>query len=283
MVLIALVLAASQPQDARVLTQESQIKELCDALRAQPAEADLDPAQQVAARKAAAARREEALSRWYEVEIPSKGFALGRYRAQDLRLELDGDRPVRALDDMLSLDLEGIDDVAFTARPEQVSAWSREKKAGALRLRVVWKPAAERCAGSAAAEAWRIAGRVRSWQLVGAEGVMAAADEDGEPTGSGPQKARVEKVTLDSDAAPQEDEGRERLSAAQRALDRCAAAAQRGGNMLLSFSIQGGRVREPKVIMDSVRDEKASGCVAHAIAGAEVGGSGNGTASIAFE
>lgn len=283
MVLIALVLAASQPQDARVLTQESQIKELCDALRAQPAEADLDPAEQVAARKAAAARREEALSRWYEVEIPSKGFALGRYRAQDLRLELDGDRPVRALDDMLSLDLEGIDDVAFTARPEQVSAWSREKKAGALRLRVVWKPAAERCAGSAAAEAWRIAGRVRSWQLVGAEGVVAAANEDGEPTGSGPQKARVEKVTLDSDAAPQEDEGRERLSAAQRALDRCAAAAQRGGSMLLSFSIQGGRVREPKVIMDSVRDEKASGCVAQAIAGAEVGGSGNGTASIAFE
>jgi hypothetical protein len=148
---------------------------------------------------------------------------------------------------------------------------------------VVWKPAAERCAGSAAAEAWRIAGRVRSWQLVGAEGVLAAADEDGEPAGAGPQKARVEKVTLDSDAAPQEDEGRERLSAAQRALDRCAAAAQRGGSMLISFSVQGGRVREPKVIMDSVRDEKASGCVAHAIAGADVGGSGNGTASIAFE
>jgi hypothetical protein len=283
MVLIALVLAASPLPDARVLTQESQIKELCEALRAQPDEADLDPAEQVAARKAALARREQAISRWYEVEIPSKGFALGRYRPQDLRLELDGDRPVRALDDMLSLDLEGIDDVAFTARPDQVSAWSREKKAGTLRLRVVWKPAAERCAGSAAAEAWRIAGRVRSWQLVGAEGVLAAADEDGEPAGAGPQKARVEKVTLDSDAAPQEDEGRERLSAAQRALDRCAAAAQRGGSMLLSFSVQGGRVREPKVIMDSVRDEKASGCVAHAIAGADVGGSGNGTASIAFE
>jgi hypothetical protein len=52
---------------------------------------------------------------------------------------------------------------------------------------------------------------------------------------------------------------------------------------MVSFSIQGGRVREPKVIMDSVRDEKASGCVAHAIAGAEIGGSGNGTATIAFE
>ncbi|HET9753069.1 MAG TPA: hypothetical protein VFP52_08905 [Myxococcales bacterium] len=117
MVLIAFLLAASQPQDARVLTQESQLKELCHTLRAQPAEADLDPAERVAARKAALARREAALSRWYEVEVPSKGFAFGRYRAGDLALELDGDRPVRALDDMLSLDLEGIDDVAFSARP----------------------------------------------------------------------------------------------------------------------------------------------------------------------
>jgi hypothetical protein len=283
MVLIALVLAASQPQDAVVLTRESQLKELCQALAAQPAEADLDPAERVAAGKTALARRDAALSRWYEVEIPAKGFALGRYRAQEQQLELDGDRPVRALDDMLSLDLEGIDDVAFNARPEQVSAWSREKKAGTLRLRVVWSPAAERCAGSAAAEAWRIAARVRSWQLIGAEGVVAAANEDGEPAGAGPQKARVQQVTLDSDAAPQEDEGRERLSAAQRALDRCAATAQRAGNLMVSFSIQGGRVREPKIIMDSVRDEKASGCVAHAIAGAEVGGSGSGTASIAFE
>jgi hypothetical protein len=283
MVLIALVLAASQPQDALVLTQESQLKELCQALRAQPAEADLDPAERVAARKAAQARREEALSRWYEVEIPSKGFAFGRYRAQDRALELDGDRPVRALEDMLFLDLEGIDDVAFNARPDQVSEWSREKKAGTLRLRVVWKPSADRCAGSAAAESWRIAGRVRSWQLVGTEGVLAMANEDGEPVGTGPRQAKVEKVTLDSDRAPQEDEGRERLSAAQRALDRCAAAAQRGGNLMLSFSVEDGRVREPKVIMDSVRDERASGCVAHAIAGAEVGGSGTGTASIAFE
>src|SRR3954469_18323097 len=283
MVLIALLLAASLPQDAVVLTQESQLKELCEALRARPPESGLDPAELVTARKVAQTRREEALSRWYQVEIPSKAFSLGRYREQDRQLELDGDRPVRALDDMLSLDLEGIDDVAFSARPEQVSAWSREKKAGTLRLRVVWKPAADRCAGSAAAESWRIAGRVRSWQLVGAEGVVAAANEDGEPAGTGPQKARVEKVTLDSDAAPQEEEGRERLSTAQRALDRCAAAAQRGGNLMISFSIQGGRVREPRIIMDSVRDEKASGCVAHAISGAEVGGNGSGTASIAFE
>jgi hypothetical protein len=243
----------------------------------------LDPAEVVAARKAAQSRREEALSRWYQVEIPSKAFSLGRYREQDRQLELDGDRPVRALDDMLSLDLEGIDDVAFSARPEDVSAWSREKKAGTLRLLVVWKPTAERCAGSAAAESWRIAGKVRSWQLVGAQGVLASANEDGEPEAPGPHQARVEKVALDSDGPPQEDEGRERLTGVQRALDRCAAAALRGGNLLISFSVQAGRVHEPQIVMDSVRDEKVSGCVARALAGVEVGGSGRGTASIAVE
>ncbi len=285
MPLLALLLLAAAPAapDVVQLTEKAQLKDLCDALRAQPSESDLDPAQVAAARKAAQARRDEALSRWYRVEVPAKGFAFGRYRAQDQQLELDGDRPLRALDDMLSLDLDGIDDVAFDASPGQVSAWSAQKKEKALRLVVVFKPTGERCAGSAAAESWRIAGNARSWELAGPEGTVAAANEEGEPVGAGPRKARVEKVTLESDAAPQQDEGRDRLTSSQSALDRCAAAAQRTGKLLVTFSIQGGRLRDPQVIMDSVRDEKVSGCVARALSGAEVSGAGRGTASIAVQ
>src|SRR5882762_2069391 len=135
-----LVLAAASSQDVVQLTQKSQVKELCDALRAQPSESDLDPAQVAAARKAAQARREETASRWYRVEVPAKGFAFGRYRAQDQQLELDGDRPLRAIDDMLALDLDGIDEVAFNAKPEQVTDWSQQKKGKMRRLAVVWKP-----------------------------------------------------------------------------------------------------------------------------------------------
>jgi hypothetical protein len=284
MLLAILLLAAAPTPEVVDLTQEAQLKELCEALRAQPSERDLDPAQVAAARKEAQARRDEAAARWYRVEVPAKGFALGRYRAQDQQLELDGDRPLRAIDDMLSLDLDGVDEVAFNARPEQVSAWSKEKKAKTLRLVVVWKPSGERCAGSAAAEAWRIAGHARSWELVGAEATLAAANEEGEPVGGGaPRQLRVEKVSLDSDGAPQENEGRDRLASSQQALDRCASGAQRAGRLLITFSVQGGRVREPQVIMDSLRDEKVSGCVARALSGAEVGGSGQGTASISVQ
>src|SRR3954465_10865280 len=132
--LAILVLAAAADPEVIQLTQKAQVKELCEALRAEPSERDLDPAQVAQARKAAQARREEAAARWYRVEVPSKGFAFGRYRAQDQQLELDGDRPLRAVDDMLSLDLDGVDDVAFNARPEQVAAWSKEKKAKTLKL-----------------------------------------------------------------------------------------------------------------------------------------------------
>lgn len=281
MLLIALLLAASQ--DTVTLTQPSQVKDLCEAIRAHTSATDLDPAEQVAAQKAALARRDEALSRWYRVEIPSKRFSFGQYREQDHQLELDGARPVRAVDDALALDLDGIDDVAFNARPEQVRAWSREKKAGLLKLVVVWKPTGNRCAGSAAAESWRIAGRVQSWQLVGADGVLASANEDAQPVGGGPRQVRVERVALDSDGAPQENEGRDRFSGAQRALDRCASGAERGGTLVVSFSVQGGRVHDPQVIMDSLRDDRVSSCVARALAGADVGGSGRGTASIAVE
>src|SRR3954466_2462136 len=171
------------PEEVVQLTQKAQLKELCEALRAEPSERDLDPAQVAQARKAAQARREEAAARWYRVEVPSKGFAFGRYRAQDQQLELDGDRPLRAIDDMLALDLDGTDEVSFNARPEQVTAWSAEKKVRTLRLVVVFKPTGERCAGSAAAESWRIAGHARSWELFGSQGAVATANEDGEPIG----------------------------------------------------------------------------------------------------
>jgi hypothetical protein len=279
MLLIAALIAA----DVFALNEVSQVKDLCAALREMPAAEDADPAEAAAAHRAAMVRRDEALARWYRTEIPAKGFVLGRYRVQDKLLELDGDRPVRAVDGTLSLDLDGLDDVAFNATPSQVSAWSKAKRAGALRLSVVWQPQGDRCAGSAAAEAWRIGGKVKSWELIGESGLVAAADSDGEPVGSVPHAVRIEKVVLESDAAPPADDGRGRLAAAQAALGRCAAAAQRGGKVLLSFAVQGGRVREPQVIMDSLRDERATGCVARAVAGAEVGGNGRGTASIAFE
>jgi len=69
----------------------------------------------------------------------------------------------------------------------------------------------------------------------------------------------------------------------QAALDRCASGAQRTGRILVSFSVQGGRVREPQVMMDSLRDDKVSGCLARALAGAEVDGQGRGTASFAVQ
>lgn len=275
MLLIALLLAA----DVVTLTQESQVKDLCAALRAQSFDPELDPAQAAAAAKAAEARREEAASKWYRLEVPSKGFTFGRYREQDKLIELDGDFPLRAVDNTLSLDLDGVDDVAFHATPEQVSAWSREKKAGTLRLIVVWKPAGERCAGSAAAESWRIAGKARSWEIADANGVVAAADAEGEPIGAAPKSVKIDKVTVESEDGTRET----RMTGVQRDLEKCAAGAQRGGSLVVAFNVQGGRVRDAQVIMDSLRDEKVAGCVARAVSGAEVGGTGHGTAAISLE
>jgi len=283
MLLITLLIAAAPVSDVVQLTQESQVKELCEALRAKPALEGADPAQEEAGHKAAQARREQAASQWYRLEVPSKGFAFGRYRDRERQIELDGDWPLRAVDGELSLDLEGIDDVAFNARPEQVTAWTAEKKAGSLKLVVVWKPTGERCAGSAAAEAWRVAGKVRSWELIGTQGMMAAADADGEPVGGGPRALRVEKVSLESDESPAEDDGRGRLAGVQGALQRCAARAQRSGTMLVTFSVQGGRVRDAQVIMDSLRDEKVADCVAKAVTGAALNGTGHGTASLSLD
>src|SRR2546430_16694996 len=106
---------------------------------------------------------------------------------------------------MLSLDVEDIDEVSFTARPEQVTAWAQEKKGKALKLVVVWKPSGARCAGSAAAEAWRIAGHARSWELVGAQGTLASANEEGDPVGGGPRQVASGKVARESHHAPLAD------------------------------------------------------------------------------
>lgn len=271
------------------LTKDDQAKELCAALRGSGGAFDGDPAEVAAARIAADDKRATALRHTYRLEVPSKGFAFGRYRAGENLLELDGDRPLRALAGALSLDLEGIDDVAFAARPEQVSQWSKDKKAGALKLVAVFRPDGERCAGSAAAKAFRLGGRALSWQIVDGEQVVAAANEAGEPVGgaAGSLAVRVESVSLDSDPAAPSDEGRERLSAAQRSLEKCAAGAPRGGSLVVTFAVQAGRVREPQVIMDALHDDGVSRCVSRALSGASLvgaaGANGRGTAAIMLQ
>lgn len=271
------------------LAKDDQVKDLCAALLGSDGSFAGDPAEVAAARIAADEKRAQALRHTYRLEIPSKGFAFGRYRAGENLLELDGDRPLRALAGALALDLDGIDDVAFAARPEQVSQWSKDKKAGAFKLVVVFRPAAERCAGSAAAKAFRMSGRALSWQLMDGEKVVAAANDAGEPVGSpaGPLAVRVDSVSLDSDAGAPPDESRERLSGSQRALEKCAARAPRTGSLMVTFAVQAGHVREPQVIMDAVHDDGVAQCVARALSGAPIAGaagaSGRGTAAITVQ
>jgi hypothetical protein len=278
MFLIALLLAAA-PEPV-LLSQKAQLKDLCAALNVQLAAGDLDPAQAVSARREALVRREEAAARWYEIEIPSKGFTLGRYREKDHLLELDGSRPLRAIDGMLSLDIDGTDDVAFEATSEQVTAWNAEKKGGTLRLVVVFQPSGDRCAGSPAAESWRIAGKARAWRLQGETVVVAASDGEGEPVGGGPRKLQVEKVSLESELNAPDDEGRSRLGPARAQLDKCAANAQHGGSLVLGFDLRAGRIADPQVLIDSLHDERTAACVAKAVQGVAMSGSGHGTASI---
>jgi hypothetical protein len=119
--------------------------------------------------------------------------------------------------------------------------------------------------------------------------VVAAANEAGEPLGgvAGPLSARVESVTIDGDLAAPQDEGRERLTAAQRPLAKCAAGAPRGGSLVVTFAVQSGRVREPQVIMDGLHDDGVAQCVARALSGVSIGGAagatGRGTAAINFQ
>ena len=73
-----LFIAALVAADVVALAEVPQVKELCAALREMPASEDQNPAEAAAAHKAALARRDEALGRWYRTEIPSKGFVFGR-------------------------------------------------------------------------------------------------------------------------------------------------------------------------------------------------------------
>ncbi len=280
--------AAPSPTPARLaaapLREEAQVGDLCDALRDLGDESDADPAQAAASRRAAHARHEEAAQEIYAVEIPSKGFAFGRFRPGEDLVELDGDRPLRAIDGVLSLDLDGTDEVAFPARPEQVSAWSKAKLAGTLKLVVLFRPDGERCAGSKAAHAWRLSGHSLSWQIEEGGKIRAAADEEGEPLGPPPgtRSMRIERVSLD-DA----DDATVRLTGVQARLDRCAAGAVRLGNLVVTFAVQAGHVRDPQVIMDALRDEVISACVARALSGAVLtgaaGASGRGTVTLALQ
>src|SRR5205814_2033563 len=159
MLLIALLLAA----DVVSLTQESQVKDLCAALREQPYDSELDPAQAAAAAKAAQAKREEAAGRWYRLEVPSKGFVFGRYQAQDKQRELDGDRPLHAVQNTPSLDLAGVDGgsppptPARRPRSAPAACWSRSRcRAGACgTLKSSWIRCGTRRSPAASRGRWR--------------------------------------------------------------------------------------------------------------------------------
>lgn len=281
LLLIALLAAAqTAPRDAIALSSEEQVREICAALREQNGE----PAPGVTV----APSRGQALSRLYQVRVPAKGFALGRYHDEEQELELDASRPLRALDGALTLDLANADDVAFRATPAQMKEWTRAKREGKLNLTVYFRPSGDGCAGNAAAHIFRFEGVPLWLQVEGTAGVLAAADEEGLPVEepSTTRSFRVSKVLLDSDA-PRPDAGKDRLSVAQSALDRCAQAARRRGSLVVSFSVQEGRVRNPQVIMDAARDEETARCVTQALAGAAIAsadpGATRGTASLAVQ
>jgi hypothetical protein len=289
------VSARQSTEPPMALVEEAQVRELCSALARRGAgpEAD-DPAEAAAALKEREAVAEKAVSRTYQVEIPSRGFTLGRYRPAQSELELDGSFPVRAIGDRLALDLDGIDDVAFSASPEQVATLLKEKKANELRLSVVFRVSGEPCAGNANARSWRLAGAPIAWQILDGRGVVAAANEEGLPIvpkgtdgrAAGPShrfSVKVEKLSLDEAA----DEGTAQFEGVQVPLDKCAAGAQRAGSLVVVFSVAGRHVRDPQVIVDGVRDEGTSQCVAHALSGAALSGardgSARGTATLALE
>ena len=301
--------APAAPPDAIALSTQQQLKELCASLeRTDSVRFTGDPSEISAARAAHEARRAEALGGVYRVEVPSKGFAFGHVRQGRDEVELDGDRPLRALSDALALDLAGIDDVAFHAAPRTLSDWSKQKEAGQLALVVVFRPDDERCAGSPIARHWRMGGRPLWWTIVDAGAAVASADEQGNPFEGAPaalpapaasaaaparsaaapahaaasvaapsaaarRSLVVESLTLDADGA---DDSKARLEGASPALDRCAAAAQRPGSLVVAFGLQAGRLRDPQVVMDGTRDEQLAGCVARALADASVAGGGSG-------
>jgi hypothetical protein len=287
--LLAASYAAAGRADTVPLTSEDQVRELCAALRTPLGPSELDPVQSAAQRQRADRLRREAVSRTYRLSVPAKGFAFGRYRLEQQEIELDGTRPLRALDGAISLDLAGINDVAFQASPRQVRDWNTRKAAGALSLVVQFRPSGDPCAGKAVAGIFRLSGEPLSWQIETEAGPVAAADEDGAPLEVGPPRIhtmRIERVALDLEQ-PALDDARERLGGAQPALDRCAHGVRRTGAMVVAFAVQGGRLRDVQVVMDALRDESVASCVAQALSGAQLRGidaaSGRGTASIALQ
>jgi hypothetical protein len=286
--LLAASLAAPGRQDAIPLTSEEQVRELCASLRVPMGPSELDPVETAGQRQRAERLRSEAVSRAYRLSVPAKGFAFGRYRSEQQEIELDGRRPLRALDGALSLDLAGIDDVVFQASPGQVRDWNARKAAGELSLVVQFRPSGEPCAGKAVAGIFRLSGEPLSWQIETEAGPVAAADEEGAPVEVGPPRIhtmRIERVALDLEQGL--DDARDRLGAAQPALDRCARGVRRTGAMVVAFAVQGGRLRDVQVVMDALRDESVATCVAQALSGAQLRGidaaSGRGTASIALQ
>jgi len=291
--LLLTLLSASVAPEARPeavpLTSEDQVRELCAALRAPMGDSEVDPAETAAQRRRAERLRSDAVARSYLLSVPAKGFTFGRYRPEQQEIELDGARPLRALDGALSLDLQGIDDVAFQASPAQVRDWNARKAGGSLWLVVEFRPSGEPCAGKAVAGIFRLSGEPLSWQIETDLGPVAAADEDGAPLEVGPPRVhtmRIERVSLDLEQ-PAFDEARDRLGAAQPALDRCARGVRRTGAMLVTFAVQGGRLQDVQVVMDALRDESVASCVAQALSGTHLRGieavSGRGTASIALK
>jgi hypothetical protein len=279
--LIALVAAAQvPPRDAAALTAEDQVRDICAALK----EPGGEPAPGVSPPRS----RAQTLARTYHVWVPANGFGLGRYREAEQELELDGDRAPRALDGALTLDLTGIDDVAFRATPEQAKQWAAAKKQGKLSLTVYFRPSGERCAGNAAAKIFRMEGLPLWWELEVDSAPVATADEEGLPVDK-PGTARsfrVDKVLLDTEM-PRPDAGKDRLGAVQGALDRCAQAARRRGSLVVSFGVQDGQVRNPQVIMDAARDEDTARCVSKALSGASISGAdpsaSRGTATLSIQ
>jgi hypothetical protein len=284
--LLATLLAATGAADATPMSTEAQVRELCSALRDSGVMLETDPAAAAAARRDKQRAYREALSRVYRVEVPSNGFSFGQYRLEQQELELDGSRPLRAVGGALSLDLDGADEVAFHASPDQVKTWDGAKRAGALSLVVVFQPTGGRCAGNPAAGIFRLDGAPVRWELRSGSAAVAASDEDGYPIDAKPGQAhvlKVQRVALESDPTGQPPPGG-RLASVQPELDRCAQQAHRSGSLVVTFAVQGGRVHDPQVIMDAVRDDQVSSCVARALANAPIEGpAGRGTASLALQ
>jgi hypothetical protein len=300
--LLLTLIATPARTDVVPLTSEAQLRELCTALRGSLRSPEMDPVDIAVQRQRDERLRAEMVSRTYRVAVPAKGFVFGRYRPEQQEIELDGDRPLRALDGALSLDLAGIDDVAFEATPQQVRDWTARKAAGDLSLVVQFRPSGEPCSGKPVAGIFRMSGEPVFWQIVSDAGPVAAADEDGAPLEIGPPRVhtmRIDRVALDLeqpgpavaeagvlDRTQHADDARERLAGSLPALDRCARGVRRTGSMVVAFSVLDGRLQDVQVVMDALRDESVASCVANALSGAQLRGinaaTGRGMASLAL-